>query len=245
MSIRSTAQDALYLLAAVAVGALLGTFVFSGWIGQADPDRDRGAISRDSSELTWDQLTSGLPPNETTVYDRSPTREECLSVPGLLVDTTRSAPTPPDTVTRTEYRQLFTAPADDAPSITFGERSGLARVGQSRYPFLYLPVTDEGEPAIDHDGQRTIVPAYSQSGRAYEFTYRYSPPAWTLFVDVQADGQWWPPIRATPRSVTIAAELTAGIEYKAWRFGIGPSFSSAAGPLVGVSVGWRPWSYSP
>lgn len=37
VSVRSTAQDALYLLAAAAVGALLGTFVFSGWIGMETP----------------------------------------------------------------------------------------------------------------------------------------------------------------------------------------------------------------
>lgn len=243
MSIRSTAQDALYLLAAAALGAFLGTFVFSGWMGPDPTDRQRGAISRDSSQLTWDELTAGLLPDETTVYDRTPTVGECLSVPGLLVDRTRP---PPDTVTQTEYRTLFTAQAEpDAPAITYGERSGLDRIGQSRHPFLFLPVTGDGEPAIDHDGRRTVVPAFSQTGRPYEFTYRYDPPSWRLFAEAYLAGRWWPPLRPRPGDVRLAGGVDMGVRYKKGRVQLGPRFSSAFGPAVRVKSTWRFATFTP
>lgn len=219
MSLSSTFSDIRVLVIAALVGAALGAGG-TYWATSPPKETKSPTIRKDSTELALDELTAGLLPNETTVHQPMPWLWEKCPIPEQLVNEGKP---PPDTVT--EYETRFTSMPGSSPSTmadasAWGERAGLRARAQSRHPFLFLPLDETGEPLIDHNGRRTVVPAYS-ARRGYEFTYRYQPPTWEGFVDVYGLGQWWPPLHPQFDRMSAAIGADVGLRYKRARLHVG------------------------
>lgn len=219
MNLRATALN---------IGILVGVFVLGGVAGAAawshyrtsEPE-EVGTVVRDTSPMGWDELVSSLP-NQTTVRGEDSTTTECLEVPIPVVRPERP---PPDTVYRTRHTDLAGL---EEHELTFGQDTGLIRRAESRYPFLYLPLLEDGTPAIEHTGTRTTVRAWDER-RGYAFTYRYQPARFTLWGETYGTAAWSPP--TTPTDVAVTGGMRLGATIRRDRGLIEPSIGAAVTPI--------------
>lgn len=239
MSVSETATDIGFLLLAAAIGAALGILA---WEMRSPAPTEDPVIRQDTTELDADELFAGLLPNETTIFQPSPTMWECLPVPDQIVDEDKPAP---DTITK--YETFFADLAEpSAPSVTWGDQTGLSTIAASRHPFLFLPLAESGEPKIDHDGRRTIVPAYDWLGNGYKFRYDYRRPPREIFLEIYGQGAWWPPNPLNLGSVNVVAQagVDVGFRWREARVQLGPAVHSEVGWAAHLTTAWRPLSYS-
>jgi hypothetical protein len=229
-------MDLRVCIFAFVVGALVGAASLWGYVSPG-PEPAPGTVTQDTTQLGWDDLMASIP-RETVVRRPGSTDTVCQDVPEEILFPDRP---PPDTV----YRRLYAGAGASAPKIEFGERSGLAPLARSSRPYLYLPLLEEGTPAIDHTGTETTVQAYGPSGRGYTFRYTYQRPELTLFAESRAALQWWPPTVPMPDQVGLSGGVDVGLRYRRGRVQAGLGYHTALGLGLRVQTAYRFGTWSP